>query len=301
MENIISSWSKLKKITEEYTKLPIIYILFVFLNLLVYLDKGTEISRFLTTNLVLKKLIGLLLEILSIVYDNILVIYTVLFIVILVILLLFEKTPIFNSLPEDIEYISGYIESWNPVSAAKRLFSLIVNLSTNLFVVYIFTIFIIKPDKFFIENNFVVIKEITEETVINFLWYLNYIFLIYMVLRSLFVIKYKGDNSYLKLDSFRYNEISSFNVSNEWETNCIMIVKDTYNFKQYYLLEGQTHRQVWKERSISHFGVSKEQEFYWQKEAIPISKRSYKILDKSENLSDIVYYYKELKKRRTHD
>ena len=35
----------------------------------------------------------------------------------------------------------------------------------------------------------------------------------------------------------------------------------------------------------------------WIKEEIPKFKRQYHILDKSENLSDIIYYYDELKKK----
>ncbi|WP_438830992.1 hypothetical protein [Streptococcus pluranimalium] len=299
MENIVASWEKLKKVTEEYIRIPMLYILFIALNIFIYLEKGHKISSLLTSNFVLKNLFDLVLGSLSMIYGNYLNIVLFLFIVVGLVLLLFEKTSLFDLLPEDVEYTNGYTESWNPISAAKRLFSLILNLSTNLFIIYISILFIIDPDKFFIENNFIVIKKVMGETSINFLWYLNYIIVIFMIHRSLFVIKYKADKHYLKLSGSRYSVISSFNVSNEWKTICTMIVKDTYNFKQYYLLEGETHRREQKEMKVPSFGKSHEKQVYWEKVEIPIAKRSYKILDKSENLSDIVYYYDEFKKRRT--
>ena len=74
MENVVDSWSKLKKVTEEYTRIPINYILFIVLNLLIYLDKDQLLSDLVISNSVLKNIFILLLEILSIFYDRILTI-----------------------------------------------------------------------------------------------------------------------------------------------------------------------------------------------------------------------------------
>lgn len=301
MDNFLDNWSKLKKVTEEYTRIPINYILFIILNVLIYFDEERVFSSFITSNSLIKEFLGLILHVTSKVYDNISMIFLVITIIACTIFLIFGFTPFFNLLPKDVEYVDGYIESWNPVSAIKRLFNLIISLSTSWFIIYSLILFIVYPKSFSLDNKYVVIERVGGANIINVLWSINYVVLFFLVIKSLFVIKYRSDKHYLKLSDFRHIIISSFNVSNEYETNCTMIVKDTYDFKQYYLLEGQTHRRVWKERSISRFGVPKEQEFYWQKEAIPISKRSYKILDKSENLSDLVYYYDELKQRRPHD
>lgn len=297
MENVVDSWSKLKKVTEEYTRIPINYILFIVLNMLIYLDKGQLLSDLVISNSVLKNIFVLLLEILSIFYDRILTIYIFVVIVMVLILLLFEKTPVFNLLPKDIEYVNGYTESWNPVSAVNRLFNLLINLSTSWYVVYVFILFIIKPGNFSIENSYVIIRKVSEESLINFLWNINYLVLCLIVVRSLFVIKYKDIESHLKFSNLRYNVVSEFDSSNDNETTKYLIAKDTYNFKQYYLLKCETHRRELKEIRDLSFNGQEETRTYWEKEVIPISKRNYKILDKSENLSDLTYYYEELKKQ----
>lgn len=297
MENVVDSWSKLKKVTEEYTRIPINYILFIVLNLLIYLDKDQLLSDLVISNSVLKNIFILLLEILSIFYDRILTIYIFVIIVMVLILFLFEKTPVFNLLPKDIEYVNGYTESWNPVSAVNRLFNLLIKLSTSWYVVYVFILFIIKPGNFSIENNYVLIRKVSEESLINFLWNINYLALCLIVVRSLFVIKYKDIESHLKFSNLRYNVVSEFDSSNDDETIKYLIVKDTYNFKQYYLLKCETHKRELKKIKDLSFNGQEVTRTYWEKGVIPISKRNYKILDKSENLSDLIYYYEELKKQ----
>lgn len=255
MENVVDSWSKLKKVTEEYTRIPINYILFIVLNLLIYLDKDQLLSDLVISNSVLKNIFILLLEILSIFYDRILTIYIFVIIVMVLILFLFEKTPVFNLLPKDIEYVNGYTESWNPVSAVNRLFNLLIKLSTSWYVVYVFILFIIKPGNFSIENNYVLIRKVSEESLINFLWNINYLVLCLIVVRSLFVIKYKDIESHLKFSNLRYNVVSEFDSSNDDETIKYLIVKDTYNFKQYYLLKCETHkRELKKIKDLSFNG-----------------------------------------------
>ena len=297
MENVVDSWSKLKKVTEEYTRIPINYILFIVLNVLIYLDKDQLLSDLVISNSVLKNIFILLLEILSIFYDRILTIYIFVIIVMVLILFLFEKTPVFNLLPKDIEYVNGYTESWNPVSAVNRLFNLLIKLSTSWYVVYVFILFIIKPGNFSIENNYVLIRKVSEESLINFLWNINYLVLCLIVVRSLFVIKYKDIESHLKFSNLRYNVVSEFDSSNDDETIKYLIVKDTYNFKQYYLLKCETHKRELKKIKDLSFNGQEVTRTYWEKGVIPISKRNYKILDKSENLSDLIYYYEELKKQ----
>lgn len=297
MENVVDSWSKLKKVTEEYTRIPINYILFIVLNLLIYLDKDQLLSDLVISNSVLKNIFILLLEILSIFYDRILTIYIFVIIVMVLILFLFEKTPVFNLLPKDIEYVNGYTESWNPVSAVNRLFNLLIKLSTSWYVVYVFILFIIKPGNFSIENNYVLIRKVSEESLINFLWNINYLVLCLIVVQSLFVIKYKDIESHLKFSNLRYNVVSEFDSSNDDETIKYLIVKDTYNFKQYYLLKCETHKRELKKIKDLSFNGQEVTRTYWEKGVIPISKRNYKILDKSENLSDLIYYYEELKKQ----
>ena len=277
MENVVDSWSKLKKVTEEYTRIPINYILFIVLNLLIYLDKDQLLSDLVISNSVLKNIFILLLEILSIFYDRILTIYIFVIIVMVLILFLFEKTPVFNLLPKDIEYVNGYTESWNPVSAVNRLFNLLIKLSTSWYVVYVFILFIIKPGNFSIENNYVLIRKVSEESLINFLWNINYLVLCLIVVRSLFVIKYKDIESHLKFSNLRYNVVSEFDSSNDDETIKYLIVKDTYNFKQYYLLKCETHKRELKKIKDLSFNGQEVTRTYWEKGVIPISKRNYKI------------------------
>ena len=170
-------------------------------------------------------------------------------------------------------------------------------MSTSWYVVYVFILFIIKPGNFSIENNYVLIRKVSEESLINFLWNINYLVLCLIVVRSLFVIKYKDIESHLKFSNLRYNVVSEFDSSNDDETIKYLIVKDTYNFKQYYLLKCETHKRELKKIKDLSFNGQEVTRTYWEKGVIPISKRNYKILDKSENLSDLIYYYEELKKQ----
>lgn len=297
MENTIDAWSRLKNLAEETTRIPIAYIMFIFLNILIYLRKGQTISSVIISNLFFKGTLELLLGALSVIYDNILVILITVFIIAVLIVLLFEKTKIFGVLPEDIEYVNGEVESWNPVSAANRLLSVIFNLSTFYFVYYTFLLFVLNPNYFYIKNNWIVLGNEQKDFLLNLLWNINYIALLYFIARALFVIKYKNTESYLKFSYLRYNIVSEFDISNDRETVKYLIVKDTYNFKQYYLLECKTHKRELKETKDLSFSGQRKTHTHWEKEEIPILKRSYHILDKTENLSDIVYYYDELRKK----
>lgn len=297
MQNILNSWSNLKKIAEEKARIPIAYVIFVLLNVLIYSKKGMIISNIVTSNHTVKTVLELFFDLLSIIYNNIYIVFAVTISIFLLILFLFEKTAIFNILPDDTEYVNGMVESWNPVSAANRLFNLILNLSTRYFIYYIVLIFIINSEYISLKNNLVILGDPQKDYLLNILWSINYFILLYHIIRAAFVIKYKDDKRSLKLSNFRYNEISKFNVSSKYETIQYIIVKDTYDLKQYYLLEGRTHKQELKEFNSFSSKNKRENHTYWIKEEIPLTARSYQILDKSENLSDLVYYYNELKEK----
>lgn len=143
MNNIIDIWSKLKEITEETIKVPFTYMMFFLLNVLIYSGKGQQISEVITLSNVIRQIITLLTELLSIIFNNYIGILLIVTLIALLILVLFKKTNIFNKLPEDIEYTDGTVVSWNPLSAVNRLFSLIFSLSTDYFIFYCCLIFII--------------------------------------------------------------------------------------------------------------------------------------------------------------
>lgn len=275
MNNIIDIWSKLKEITEETIKVPFTYMMFFLLIVLIYSSKGQQISEVITLSNVIRQIITLLTELLSIIFNNYIAILLIVTLIALLILVLFKKTNIFNKLPEDIEYTDGTVVSWNPLSAVNRLFSLIFSLSTD---------------------YFIFLKKQENSNILNILWSVNCLILFRLILQAFFVIKYTDKKRYLKY-SLRYNTISSFSISSERNTVLYMIVRNSSDFSNYYLLQVETHKQQLKETigglSNNNGAIRRE----WIKEEIPKFKRQYHILDKSENLSDIIYYYDELKKK----
>ncbi|MCY7221849.1 hypothetical protein MK546_07115 [Streptococcus cristatus] len=296
MNNIIVNWTKLKKITEETTKVPFTYLIFILLSVLIYSGKGQNISEIVTSNYIIKQILVLLTELLSLIYNNYIAIFVAIVLAAILILVLFWKTSVFNILPNDIEYTDGTVISWNPVSAAQRLFNLIVNLSTDCFICYYLLNFIINTKYFEVKYYLIFFKNSEIDNLLNILMVVNYIILLSFVLKALFVIKYKDTKRWLKFSS-EYEVISSFSVSSEDDTIQYIVARDGYTFTNYYLLQVQTHKRQLKEMKggLSIAGDSSRQEYI--KEEIPLSKRSYRILDKGENLSDIVYYYDELKKK----
>ncbi|WP_270317669.1 hypothetical protein [Streptococcus salivarius] len=296
MNNIIDNWSKLKEITEETIKVPFTYMMFFLLNVLIYSSKGQQISEVITLSNVIRQIITLLTELLSIIFNNYIAILLIVTLIALLILVLFKKTNIFNKLPEDIEYTDGTVVSWNPLSAVNRLFSLIFSLSTDYFIFYCCLIFIINPNFYIVDDYFIFLKNQENSNILNILWSVNCLILFRLILQAFFVIKYTDKKRYLKY-SLRYNTISSFSISSERNTVLYMIVRNSSDFSNYYLLQVETHKQQLKETigglSNNNGAIRRE----WIKEEIPKFKRQYHILDKSENLSDIIYYYDELKKK----
>jgi len=140
------------------------------------------------------------------------------------------------------------------------------------------------------------LKNQENSNILNILWSVNCLILFRLILQAFFVIKYTDKKRYLKY-SLRYNTISSFSISSERNTVLYMIVRNSSDFSDYYLLQVETHKQQLKETigGLSNNNGSIRRE--WIKEEIPKFKRQYHILDKSENLSDIIYYYDELKKK----
>lgn len=300
MDNIIDNWSKLKKITEETIKVPFSYMVFTFLNILIYSGKGQKFSDIIISNQSIKKLLILLSELLSIIYNNYVSIFLTITLTALLILGLFEKTNIFSRLPDDVEFTDGTVISWNPVSAVKNLFSLMFSLSTDYFIFYCLLLFVVAPKKYIVDNYLIFYENLDYSNLLNILLRFNGLILFYFILRALFVIKYREEKRYLKYSS-RYNTISSFSVSSDRDTIKYIIVRDGYYFSDYYLLRVETHKSKFKKRigGPSRYGEIIHKE--WIKEEISEPKRIYQILDKGENLSDIVYYYDELKKRFSND
>ena len=77
MQNIINSWSNLKKIAEEKVRIPIAYVIFILLNVCIYSKKGMIISNIATSNQTVKTVLELFLELLSIIYNNIYIVFVV--------------------------------------------------------------------------------------------------------------------------------------------------------------------------------------------------------------------------------
>lgn len=292
MDSFIESWSKLKKIAEETIRIPVIYTIFIFLNILIYLDKGSTVSAIVTSNSLLTKFLSICLDSLFLVYNHFLLIFIVTIFAVFLIFILFEKTSVFEHLPKDIKYVDGTVESWNPVNAIRGLLTLIFSLSTHYFICFSILLFVLKPTYFSIKAHYIILGN-EQRTLINTLWYLNYAVLFRSIIRALFVIRYKDEERRLKFSNTRYNLITEFTVSNRNQTAQYMIVKDTYDFKNYYLLKSLTHKRVFK--SSKSLGLTGSEGFVI--EEIPPLKRKYQILDKTENLSDILYYYDELKEK----
>ncbi|MBC1899090.1 hypothetical protein HCA68_15585 [Listeria booriae] len=304
IKGAIEQVKEIKKITADMINIPLTYLLFLGACFLLWKPRYIElinVSGWMPNNIE-----EIILGIFNIVYGNIATILTILFICLLLLTLLDRYTPIFSFFHYfKVEYANNTTVVWNQYSAMRRLLAIIVSLITQ-FWIYYFTINVLfNPydfaGNFFLnetppgENSLILSKYLSGSALatMNLLYVLNMLCAIYFIFRAIFEIKFTTNKSFLKSDDLSlYIKINNFYVTNSTNERLeMMILKREYRKKQEYLLVRAQLSQV--SYRYNNYNENSQRII----EEIPNGKRSYEVLDRTDNLSDIVYYYEALKEK----
>lgn len=276
--NTIDQIKKVKKFVESTANFPLTYCIFLGTCLLLWKPKFIfliNISSWFPTNIRV-----IILEVLSLVYSNIILIITTLICCIIIIYLLTTHTPLFNILlPKEKLCEDDITIFWSGYLAVNKLITILVNLVTNIFVYY-FTINVLFNPYNFI-NNFFINETAPEKnnlilegyltvgslSLLNFFFTINALITIFLLVRALFETSTITDKHSLSSnDLLLYTKVNSFLEKSDSE---ILILKKNYGKKAEFLL---ANKQIFNS-----------------------GKESYQILDNSDNLPDIVYHFDALK------
>lgn len=291
-ELILKKVSDIKEYTDKHIKIPFIYILFLISIFLFFNTKFIDIIN--ASEWVPSNIKDFLLSFVNLVYSQYdILIFLLLCIIIIVDIL--EKTNILQKiLPKKVELINGTTVSWDVISAIKKLCSIGFQISTSGWIIYFFINVIFNEHNyvrnfFALENNISVdisyISKKNSEDMIGF-FILNIIILLYHISKSLFEIKITSNIYYIKKDRIdMYHIINSFNYENTLKEKFqIILIKEKYAKKPKFLLaKSQITRFTYDENNNNLKDVN----------------CSYKIIDSSENLSDIIYQFDALKEQST--
>lgn len=302
IKNTVEQVKEVKKITDTTVRIPVTYLFFVTGCLLLMNPKF--LSYINMSNWIPEDLEKLILGLFNVIYNNIITIYGTLFSMKLLLLLLSEYTPLFNKiLPEEVVYMDDTSLSWNEYSAIRRITAMIIWLSTQLWVYYFIVNLLFNPynfvDNFIIkgdyyrENNLISHNYLTGNNLIimNILFYINVVYTVFLVLKSLFEIRAPLIKPVLTSKEFKYYiQINSFmekrSNGEKFET---IILKKKFRKKEKFLL-------VNVQLSIRKYKTIRNTEDHrWIVDDIQYSKRTYAIIDSADNLSDIVYHFEVLK------
>ena len=307
IKSLIDQINEVKKLTADRMNIPLTYILFLLVCFLMWKPEYVSminIFSWLPTN------IGkIILTTSYLVYTNLIPILITLLILLFIIILITGYTPIFQKiLPNEVEYTNDTTVCWNEYSAIRRLLSIIKNLASTFFVYYLSINVLANPynfvENFFIDgffqgdffqsqNTLIESSYLSKYTLVlmNLFFWLNIIYTIYLIIKALFEIKIPTDKYSLSSnDLILFTKINSFSEKNssgeQFET---IIFKQNYRKKPiFFLARVKLTNQEFKKNLYSD-------DYSWVTDEIPPAKRSYHILDKSENLADIVYFFESLK------
>jgi len=298
LNNLITNLKKTKELSENVINIPFHYIVFFFALFLMWQPQYVKLID--ATSWVPENIKNIMLNVVNLVYFNIIPIFGTLVIILVVLSLLANSTNIFDKiLPKDVDFNNNTTISWNQFSAINRVIGFSVNLAT-VFWIYYFLInilfnrynyvenFLINDSNLF-ENELITTGYMTSSNleIMNLLFWLNIMVSVFLVVRSLFEIKIPTRKYYIDNISF-YIQINSFHQKNgNGNKFQILIVKDKYQNKPYFYL-------------VSVVVVMQKREFIdsdirTTNVTVPLHQRVYKVLNYSRNLDEIIYHFDSLK------
>lgn len=300
MKSLIENIKEAKKLSEGAIKIPIHYLIFIFTLLLVW--QPDYVNLIAASSWVPENIKKILLNIVNLIYHNIVPIILVLVIIFIVLSILTFFTNIFDKIfPKDVTYTDNTQVSWNEYSAMNKIIRFFVNIMT-VFWIYYFLINILFNPNNYVENFFKHESDLLENELITtgymtnndlelmkLLFWLNVIIAVFLVVRSLFEIRIPIDKYFIESDNIKfYIRLNSFQQKkSDGEESEVVILKDKYNNKPYfYLVNVQLSRQ---EMSV----INDENKML--NRTLPYNKRTYKVINYSRNLDEIIYHFDFLK------
>lgn len=297
INEIVSQIEKIKEMTESHFNIPMKYILLFFSCFLVWNPKYISYINIVDWFPEILRII--VYEFFNIIYSNFVVIILTFSFILLVLLTLADHTSFFRKvLPKSVDHGNGTIVSWNETSAAIRLVSIIRLLFFDIFIYYFAFNVIFNINNFV--DNFFILHHIQEKQewisknvllsaslfFLNIVLFLNILSGVYYIMKALFEVKSTDKYSLNSSDINSYIFINSFSTKNSLKEEFkILILKNKYSTKAEFLIV---------EVKIYEYKI--EDDLIESVKKIPHHSRRYKILDKSENLEEIIYYFKVLKR-----
>jgi|GEM_PF-6927395 len=291
LRDLIAGIKNVQNITLKRYNFPLTYVL--FLGICVLLWRPKYIERIDVTKWLSDESVYLVLSVFNGVYSHLGSLLIFLSILWFIIVILIEKTSFFSIiLPKQKEYRDDSTVMWNEYSALNRIGYIFIGLISYGFIYYLLVNVLFNPYNFS-KNFFNVFNSIhsnpiitsgylsqTNLVLLNIVFIANVIRVIGLLTQVLFKTRNNSDYKSLQFyDEYFFTRINSFSEKNKnnelFET---VILKKMYGAPKYFLVNVQlTSNMSLKE---NHFP-----------EKIEPSKRRYHILDQSENLSDIVYFF----------
>lgn len=291
MVSVWNYYKELKSIFLKKIKIPFIYILFLVDCFMLW--KPEYISLINASAWVPDNLQKVLLTFFNFIYNHFLYLIIPLIIIIIIIGTIFEYTNFFRFLPKPVEMINGETKSWNPMSAIRKIIDFIFLLSTDYWIYWLTLNIFLNPHQFItnfmntdnatnqlIKNKFLTADTLSihyllffVNTAIAIVYVSKFIFEI-RVPTNIYSIQHKNLDMYIEIASFEKNGTNT------------MILKPKYNKKvQYLLVHGDSR----------NYGISSK--LHVGNKEIPYSKKSSKIINSSDNLSEIIYHFEYLKSK----
>lgn len=290
---------KLKNLANNTVNIPLHYMLFMVSVFLMWQTKYIELINM--SHWVPRNIKGILVGLSKLVYSNLFTIAYVIVGISLLIYLLAQCTAFFQKvLPDDIRY-SNSIIIWNEYSAIRRMFKMILDLGTEYFTYY-FAINVLFNVHHFVDNFFSLDYTVNNDliksgylsektlTMIQMLFCINIICLIYYLVRALFVVRTeqteqniygKEISSYIRINS----STKKNSLEEEFET---VILKKKYVQPPLFLLATvKISESVYEENRVD----DKE---YRRINEVTKLHRNYEILNKSNDISEIIYQFDNL-------
>ncbi|MEJ6348462.1 hypothetical protein R4Y45_04370 [Holzapfeliella sp. He02] len=240
-------------------KLPVTYILFLVICFMMYYPEHSFSS--VDSNTSTLKLINLLFAIFSIVYGNLWITLGTMITAEIAIYLLFRFDFFNREIFQNKSYTGdGLIEEWNAVSAKNRIGNIISKICLQYYVYYLLL--------YGLKNNFYSLRDkVLSDYIIQFLFLINIVYFMYLIIKILFIIRIPSSQSYSSTYAFE----SEYLIINKNSDSSVLLCKS--KFTNLYVL------------------VDKEVKVHTPDNG-PINQSStYKIIDSSNNLSDIVYHF----------
>lgn len=284
--------------------IPLTYLVFLVSCFLIW--KPEYISLLNISSWVPENIKEIIFGISNLVYSNIILIMIVLIICMIGVSLLAKYTNIFEKiLPKDVEYTNDTVVMWNEYSAIRRILSIITNLIMPLFVYY-FTLNVLfnpynfienffKKSTFQVENELINGGYLTENTlsILNIFFGINVFYTVFLVLRALFEIRVSTNKSFLEANNLKlYIKVNSFSEKNELDEEFeTIILKSKYGKRvEFLLVNVQLYKRYYKP-------IRYGKECQWIVDKVPPGEKFFNILDRGENLPDIVYHFDILKEK----